>query len=421
MVVPRPVDGYRAGEPGYRKVTAGLFFAGLTTFALLYTTQPLLPELSRHFRVSPAQSALTVSLATLGLAAGLLIAGPLSDVRGRVSVMRASLLASSVIGLLSAIAPTWHAFLLLRGLEGVALAGLPAVAMAYLREEVHRERHPRAAGLYVGGTAIGGLAGRLVAGGLADLGDWRLAVGGVAALGLLSAVVAVRLLPPSRRFLRRPAGGRALLSATSRLLHAPAQLALYAIGATAMGAFVAAFNGIGFRLAGAPFSLSPAVTGLVFLVYVVGVVSSPWAGRLAGAHGRANVIVTGAAVTLAGLGLTLAPSLPLVVLGLAVTTGGFFAVHGVASGWVPARADVAGAAVGQASALYLIAYYIGSSLFGDVAGLAWSAGAWPAVAALSGVLTLVALALGCYLRHVPGAHAAPPTSRAAAHGAAPQG
>ncbi|HET8599710.1 MAG TPA: MFS transporter [Segeticoccus sp.] len=393
--------GYRVGEPGYRRVTLGLFFAGLTTFALLYTTQPLLPELSDRFGVSAAQSALTVSLATLGLAVGLVVAGPLSDTRGRVSVMRISLVASSLIGVASALAPSWTLFLLLRALEGVALAGLPAVAMAYLREEVHGDRHPQAAGLYVGGTAIGGMAGRLVAGGLADLGGWRLAVGGVAVLGLVSALAAVRLLPASRGFTARPANARALLEATSRLLHAPAQLALYAIAATAMGAFVAAFNGIGFRLSAAPFSLSPAFTGLVFLVYVVGVVSSPWAGRQAAAHGRANVIVAGAVVTLAGLALTLAPWLPLVVLGLAVTTGGFFAMHGVASGWVPARAHIAGAAVAQASSLYLIAYYVGSSLFGDLAGVAWSTAAWPAVVGLSGVLIVVTLLLGLFLRHVP--------------------
>ncbi|HET7303932.1 MAG TPA: MFS transporter [Segeticoccus sp.] len=403
---PARPEGYRVGEPGYRRVTLGLFFAGLTTFALLYTTQPLLPQLADRFHVSAAESALTVSLATLGLAAGLVVAGPFSDVRGRVTVMRVSLVASSTIGLVSAFAPGWTVLLVLRAVQGLALAGLPAVAMAYLREEVHGERHAQAAGLYIGGTAVGGMAGRLVAGGFADLGGWRLAVGGVAALALVSALAAVRLLPASRGFVARPASARALRKATSRLLHAPAQLALYAIAATAMGAFVAAFNGIGFRLAAEPFSLGPGVTGLVFLVYVVGVVSSPWAGRLAGVHGRADVIVVGALVTLAGLALTLAPWLPLVVLGLAVTTGGFFAAHGVASGWVPARAHIAGAAVAQASSLYLIAYYLGSSLFGDLAGVAWSAGSWPAVVALSGSLIVVTLLLGLFLRRVPRAQPA---------------
>jgi YNFM family putative membrane transporter len=379
----------------------GLFFVGLGTFSLLYATQPLLPELARDFSVSEGQSALSISVATLGLAIALLIAGPLSEVVGRIPLMRGSLALSSLMGLASALAPGWNALLALRFVEGVMLGGLPGVAIAYLREEVHHDSHARAAGLYVGGTAIGGLVGRLVAALLVDHGGWRVAVGGVAIVGVLSAIAAILLLPSSRRLNPAPATPRNLARTSVGLFRDPVQLALYGIAITAMGSFTAIFNAIGFRLTGAPYNLSLSVCGFVFLVYVVGVFTSPAAGRLAGRVGRRVVVPAGAAVTLAGLLLTMAQPLPLVVLGLAVMTGGFFAVHGVSSGWVAARADLASGGIGQAASLYLVSYYLGASLFGGLAGTAWSIGGWPLVAVLSGALTLGTLALSFFLRTVP--------------------
>ncbi|HEY4570368.1 MAG TPA: MFS transporter, partial [Kribbella sp.] len=147
--------GYRPGDPAYRRLSIALFAAGLATFALLYSTQPLLPELVDAFHVSPSQSALSVSFATLGLGLALLLAGPASEVIGRTTLMRWSVAATSGFALLSAFAPTWHTLLALRGLQGIAMAGLPAVAMAYLREEVHQDSHARASGLYIAGTAVG--------------------------------------------------------------------------------------------------------------------------------------------------------------------------------------------------------------------------------------------------------------------------
>jgi YNFM family putative membrane transporter len=379
----------------------GLFFVGLGTFSLLYATQPLLPELARDFSVSEGQSALSISVATLGLSIALLVAGPWSEVVGRIPLMRWSLALSSLVGFACAFAPGWNTLLALRFVEGLVLGGLPGVAIAYLREEVHHDSHARAAGLYVGGTAIGGLVGRLVAAVLVDYGGWRLATGAVAMLGVLSAIAAILLLPSSRRFDPAPSSPRALARTSFGLLRDPVQLALYAIAATAMGSFTAVFNAIGFRLTGEPYDLPLSVCGFVFLVYVVGVITSPAAGRLAGRVGRRVVVPVGAVVTVAGLLLTLARPLPLVVLGLAVMTGGFFAVHGVTSGWVAARADLSSGGIGQAASLYLVSYYLGVSLFGGLAGTAWSAGGWPLVVALSGALTLGTLVLSLFLRTVP--------------------
>jgi YNFM family putative membrane transporter len=388
--------GYLPGDREYRRLSVALFAAGLATFAVLYSTQPLMPELVRAFHVSPSQSAFTVSLATLGLGIALLIAGPASEVIGRTALMRWSVAATSGIALLCAIAPSWNSLLVLRGLQGVAMAGLPAVAMAYLREEVHEDSHARASGLYIAGTAVGGMAGRLIAGGLADAGGWRLATGGIAVIGVLCAALVWRLLPASRNFHPTSPNLRQLF-----VLRDPALLALYGIAATAVGAFVAVYNGAVFRLSGAPYELSAGSAGLVFSVYLLGSAASATAGWLADKYGRRTVVPVGCLVTLAGVAVTLAAPLPLIVAGLALMTAGFFAVHGVASGWVAVRAHAGGGGTGQAASLYLFSFYLGSSVFGGLAGAAWSHGGWNGVALEAGSLFVVTLLLAILLKNVP--------------------
>lgn len=389
--------GYGLGDSMYWRVSVALFAAGLATFALLYSVQPLLPELSAEFGVGATASTLSLSLSTATLAVTLLLVGPMSEVVGRTRLIHLSLFSSAVVGILCAVAPSWHTLLLLRTLQGVTLAGLPAIGMAYLREEVHERVHARAAGLYVAGTAMGGMSGRLVAGALGELGGWRLALGAIAVIALACAVLVRLLLPPSRNFSPAPARLGHLARMSGRLVTDPALLALYGIAATLMGAFVAVYNAISFRLVGPPYDLSLAAAGLVFLVYPLGAASSAFAGGLASRLGRRPVLPVCCLVTVAGLLLTLFAPLAMVVLGLAVMTVGFFAAHGIASGWVATRAHVGVGGTGPAASLYLFAYYVGSSVFGSAGGDMWSRGGWPAVVALAGGLAAVGLVLSLLL------------------------
>ncbi|MBV8429799.1 MAG: MFS transporter, partial [Solirubrobacterales bacterium] len=190
---PEGVQGYpvavphiESGTPAFRRTILAMFAAGFSTFALLYCVQPLLPLFAREFRVSPAQSSLSLSLTTGLLALTIPVTSALSEGWGRKPVMVASLLASAALTIVAALVPGWRGLLVVRALEGVAFSGLPAVAMAYLSEEMHPRGLGLAMGLYVGGTALGGMAGRLVTGLLADLASWRLAVGTIGALGVLA-------------------------------------------------------------------------------------------------------------------------------------------------------------------------------------------------------------------------------------------
>ncbi|MEJ2674505.1 MAG: MFS transporter [Acidihalobacter sp.] len=341
-----PPAGYiEHGSQAFRHTNLALFAAGFATFALLYCVQPLMPEFSRDFHVAAAISSLSLSFTTGVLAFAMLVAGAFSDAYGRKPVMVASLLASGLLTMALAFTHSWHGLLLMRALMGLTLSGLPAIAMAYLSEEMAARSIGLGMGLFIGGSALGGMGGRLIAGVLTEWVSWRFAVGAVGLTGLVAT-------------------------------------------------FVTVYNYTGYRLLGAPYDLSQGGVGAIFAVYLVGIFSSAWMGHLAGRLGRHRMLWTAFALILAGIGLTLLRPLPAVVLGLAVLTFGFFGGHSIVSSWVGRRA---GSSKAQASSLYLFSYYMGSSIAGFCGGFFWSAEGWAGVAAFTGLLTLAGLGVALRL------------------------
>lgn len=394
-------EGYRHGDAGLRRVSVALFAGSFSSFGLLYYPQPLLPAFSREFGISPSTAALSISVTTIALGIALLFAGQLSEIVGRTRMMRWSLVLGAVVAALTAFVTAWPWMLALRAITGLMLAGFPAVAMAYLREEVHPSSHARATGLYIGGTALGGMTGRLVSGGLTQLADWRWAMGGTAAYALICAAVVLLVLPESRNFRAAPRSVRASLAAFVGVLRDPTLVGLYLIGGISMGSYVALFNITGYRLEAWPYLLPVGLAGLVYLVNPLGAASSTVAGRAAERFGRRAVVPIGFLITMAGVGLTLFQPLWVFVLGLAVVTIGFFVVHGVASGWTSARAYLGGRSTGSAASMYLFGYYLGSSVLGTLAGTAWRRGGWPLLAEGALVMLVIGLTISLLLRRTP--------------------
>jgi YNFM family putative membrane transporter len=379
-----------------------MVLAGLAAFGLLYSVQPVLPQLSAEFDVGPSTASLAVSAATGALALAVLPAAALAARWGRVRVMRTGLVLAVLLTAAVAAAPDFTTLVVLRTLSGLALAAVVAVAMGHVGAEVHPLGLGSAMGLYVAGNSLGGVGGRLVAAGVSDGASWRW---GVAAVALAAAAVTVgfwRLLPApvaedgagattGIARLDDAVGATPVRGALRPLLRRPEIVLLLVVPFTLMGGFVAVYNYLGYRLSASPFDLPPAVLGLVFLAYLAGTVASAAAGRAVDRLGRPPVLVVSVLVMAAGLGLTLPDRLPLVILGLVVLTGGFFAAHAVASGWAPVVAAPHGT---QGSALYVGAYYAGSSVFGLAVGEAWAAAGWGGVVGSVGVLAAVALGSG---------------------------
>lgn len=389
--------GYRRGSAGYRRITTALFAAGLTTFVAMYGAQAVLPQISDEFDASPAASALAVSATTGMLALMVVPASALSERYGRMRVMTASAVLSLVVGLILPWVGSLGWLVLLRGVQGAALAGVPATAMAYLAEEVDPEHLGAAMGRYIAGTTIGGLAGRLVASFTLDVETWRWALGACALVSLLCTVLMVRLAPGSRFFTPRDIGVRTTGRHLFEHVRTPSLLAMFGTAFLLMGGFVSVYNVLGFRLLAEPFGLPTALVGMVFLMYLSGTATSAWAGRLADRLGRAPVLMGAELVMLSGLLLTLPETLWAVLPGMLLLTGGFFAAHAVASGWVGrlARAHRA-----EASSLYLLAYYAGSSVVGATGGLAYEAGGWSSLVAFVAVLVALGVVVAVLMRRV---------------------
>lgn len=361
------------GGPGYRRMSFALFLAGVATFALLYSTQALLPLISGEFGVAASEASWTVAAATGGLALFVLPMSALSERYGRRTVMTGSLAVAVTVGLLVPLAPNLTALVVLRAVQGAALAGLPASATAYLAEEVRPKALVTAIGLFVAGNSVGGMSGRVITGWVAQEWGWRVALGVIGVIAVACAVAFRLLIPAPRHFEPGSLRPRVLVRTVREHLGNPLLCRLYAIGALFMTVFGGVYTVIGYRLTEAPFSLPQGIIGSIFLVYLVGTVSASTAGRLVGRLGRRGALYAAGATTAAGLLLSLAGSLPLVLLGLVLITGGFFAGHAVASSAVSKTATQGRA---QASALYQSAYYIGSSAGSTVGAVAFHAGGW---------------------------------------------
>ncbi|MFS8200902.1 MFS transporter [Streptomyces sp. CWNU-52B] len=375
-----PVDSrLTPGGPGYRRMSFALFLAGVATFALLYSTQALLPLISADFGVTAGTASWTVSAATGALALFVLPLSALSERFGRRTLMTASLAVAVVVGLLVPFAPSVGWLIALRAVQGAALAGVPASATAYLAEEVRPKMLIAAIGLFVAGNSIGGMSGRVVSGWIAQEWGWRVAVG-VIGLIAVGCAVAFRLLIPAPRHFRTGSLRPAVLVRTVRgHLANPLLRRLYAIGALFMTVFGAVYTVIGYRLSEAPFSLPQGLIGSIFLVYLVGTVTASTAGKLVDRLGRRGALYLGGGTTAAGLLLSLADALPLVLLGLVLITAGFFTGHAVASSSVSHTAKEGRA---QASALYQSFYYLGSSAGGTLGAVAYHSGGWAGTVAL---------------------------------------
>ncbi|GAA3540591.1 MFS transporter [Amycolatopsis ultiminotia] len=377
-----------------RRVKVAVAAAGFTSFALLYAPQPVLPQLAQQYHLDPGGASLAVSVATGALAIGVLPIAALSEVVGRRPVILASVVVSTVLGLLLPLMPDYSLLLVLRAIQGVAIAGFPGVATAYLVERLGKTGVAAAVGAMIAGNSIGGMTGRLATGFTAGPLGWRGALYVVAGISLVCAVVTVVSLPPStrqpgeeRQRVRAVAAG--LLAAVSR----PVLLAQYAVALLGMGSFVALYNAAGFRLTGAPLNLTPAIASLVFLAYALGSVSSATAGRLAARVGRRRALFGALLAMAIGGALTIPDSLPLIVVGFVVLTAAFFAAHAIANSW--AAADAPENARGQVGGLYTLMYYLGSSIGGAVGSVVYGQAGWGwLIGAVVIWLALAAVAVG---------------------------
>ena len=387
-----PARGLQRGERNYRLATVAVLAAGLAVFNGLYVTQAMLPALVDAFDTTPTVAALTVSVATGMLAICVVPASILSERFGRNRVLIISAIAASLIGLTLPLAHTIHQLIALRLLHGAFIAGTPAVAMAWLAEELDHRFLARAMGVYVAGNSVGGLTGRLIPSMLLEVTDWRVAILCASLLALGFAIVVAVTLPRQQFFQPKALQFRTEYESMVTHWKTPSLAAMFLIAFLAMGVFVSLYNFLAFRLIDY-FELSPGIVALAFLAYLSGTYSAARAGVLAERFSRGTVLVFSTSAFIIGLLLTATPWLWLTLTGLLIFTASFFAAHSIASGWVGAIAEHNRA---EASSMYVLCYYLGSSVVGALSGLVFTALPWWGFVGTLALLAGAMLALGIF-------------------------
>ncbi|MEJ2621570.1 MAG: MFS transporter, partial [Candidatus Thiodiazotropha sp.] len=260
------------------RATLALCIGSVMVFSNLYITQPLLPRLSEVFEIDSLQATLSLSVATLSLGGALLLFGPLSDAVGRRVVIHTTLLLLCMTTFATAFVTEYHTLLILRGLQGAFIAGLPAAAMAYMGEEFEPQALLLAVGLYIGANSLGGISGRLISGLVAAEWGWSSSFLALAGFDLLCVAVVIWLLPASSRFHPKPFKPTPVARGLSDHLCNPLILAACVVGGLNFMIFVNQYSYITFVLAAEPFGLSPSWLGMLFLTYLSGTLAAAFSG-----------------------------------------------------------------------------------------------------------------------------------------------
>mgnify|MGYP001589339439 FL=1 len=384
MSEPTPYIEY--GTKPFLAILLSLFLAGFAVFSSLYCVQPMMPFLAKFFQVTPTHSSFPLSFSTIALALGLLFAGLISDRYGRKQIMAISLFSTATLLLISSFLPYWEIFLATRMMVGLAVSGVASVAMTYIGEEISQKDVGFAMGLYISGTAIGGMGGRLIAGVLLDYISWQTATMIIGLLNLIIAIVFYIALPASKHFKAYPIQLSRFIESFKKNLSDPKLRLLFIEGFILMGCFVTVFNYMSYHLLEKPFQLSQTWIGLISIAYLSGIYSSPRAASWSRKFGRGQVLIAMFSTMIIGLWITLIPSLWAILIGLLIFTFSFFAAHSTSSSWVSVQ-SLQYRAVG--SSLYLFCYYLGSSILGSSSGVVWENYGWSGLTVtITGVLCL---------------------------------
>jgi MFS transporter, YNFM family, putative membrane transport protein len=368
-----------------RLPTVPLILTGFAAFLDLYATQPLLPLFARVFHASAFDASLTVTAPTVAVAISAPFVGRLADRLGLRRVIVGSAFALTVATALAATSSTLYQVIWWRFVQGMVTPGIFASAIAYIHEVWPPSHAGRATAAYMTGTILGGFTGRVVAGLVAADVSWVAAFVALATLNLLIAIVLAWRLPAEPR---SPEVHHAVYRRGSLQDHLRNRqlLTTYAVGFCVLFTQVAMFTYVTFHLAAPPFALSTVALGWLFVVYLVGAIATPFAGRWIDAYGHRLGIGLAMGVGAAGALATLAPSLIAIVCGLAMCATGVFIAQATTSSYIGAVTTRDRAlAVG----MYSTFYYAGGSTGAALPAALWSRGGWPACVALVVVVQCV--------------------------------
>lgn len=356
-------------RPDNRKdliISICVFLSGFSCFAQLYYFQPLLPQLARDFSLTASRSSLAVSFSTLGMVFGLLATMFVADRIPRKKLIGAGLLCSSVFSVAASFSPAFFPLVILSAAKGFLLSGATSVSMAYISEEVSQKNKNKIMGLYIAGNALGGMGGRVISSWIGAVYSWRTASAGIGLICLLFALLFIIFSPRSVRFVPKRETFRTLVVSNLHLVTSKALVPFYLTGGLILGVFVSLYNYMGFYLVKAPFGFPEYYIHYIYLMYIFGIFGSVATARLTRRHDHFKVLKLMLPVSAAMILLLYVTNFWVVASGLAVFTFNFFVMHVLCNRIV---SDYDRSKRSVTISIYLLVYYLGSSILGSATGV----------------------------------------------------
>ncbi|EGQ9298658.1 MFS transporter [Vibrio parahaemolyticus] len=385
------------GTPEYKRITLSLALGSFLVFSNLYLLQPMLPTFATLFSISETQVNWLFAASTLALSFSLVPMAVLSESIGRKPVMMVGLFSIPAISALMLLGDSFIFLVACRALIGIALAAFAAVAVAYMAEELDKHAFSMAIGTYIAANSLGGIAGRISGGLLADNFSVDVAIEVMTVVTLIGVICVHYLLPKQRNF--TPSSSSLRHQNRAIIGHFRNQRVWFAmlIGGLNFALFVNLYSVMGFRLVSAPHNVPVGLASLIFICYLGGTFSSRCAGHWSKRYSSILGMFIGAVVSMAGMWIAAFESLAAMLIGLLLISFGAFFTHTLAYGWVGQNATQAKA---TATALYLVHYYVGGSLGGFLLLYCWQHGGWSTVLLGGSVLYAVMFAAIAYLKHI---------------------
>ncbi len=355
-----------------------------------YFNQPLLHSIAVDLGISEARASLTVTMAQVSYALGLLLLVPLGDMLERRRLVLGLMLLAALGMLASGMA---HSFGLLAA--GTLMTGFFSVAAQVLVPMAASFAAPgasgRAVGLVMSGLLIGILAARSVAGVLSDLGGWN-AVYWAGAVATAGVALALRRVLPQARPAQRIGYGQVMGSLLTLLREQPRLRSRALIGGLGFATVSVLFSTMALLLAGPAYRLGDAQIGLIGLVGVAGALMANMAGRLADRGLEQRTTLAGGLLMLLGWGALWlgATSLWWFLAGLLIVDAALQALHISNQNVIYALAPQARSRI---NAVYMTGYFIGASLGSAVGSYVWLHRGWPGASMAGVALSLATLAV----------------------------
>ncbi|MCL1127633.1 MFS transporter [Shewanella surugensis] len=364
-----------------KRLIAGISIASIVIYINLYLVQGMLPLIADHFTVSMSQATLLLSVTSFTLALSLLFFAILSDRIGRKMPALVSLYLIAFIDLLMMFTHDFSLLLILRMLQGVLLAALPAVAMAYFKDELGQDALLKAGAIYITVNSLGGIFGRLLGGTMSEYLSWTQSMQLLFVLTLIGCFLSSYYLPKCR-FVKpvheKPKGfvNKTDIKGFSIHLKDLKMRLVFLIGGTAFMVMVNQFSYIQLHLMAAPFSWGRFEVTFIFLCYLSGTFASYRSGKWIQNFGLSRVLLFCIGLMLLGVLVTLMDSITLIFFGFLISAFGFFLLHSSCNTWVAMRASEHRS---KATALYLCTYYIGAAIGGPYLLPFWQHWGWNGV------------------------------------------